>query len=140
MRKILVIFWSGTGNTQMMAEAIAEGAKNDDVSVELLPVSEASVSQVAGAQAIALGCPSMGDEVLEEDEMEPFVESINEVVRDKQLVLFGSYDWGDGQWMEEWEERMKGYGANLLTNGLIVNNTPDADDLELCKKLGRILK
>ncbi|MDO5725893.1 MAG: flavodoxin [Tissierellia bacterium] len=130
-----VIFWSGTGNTEAMAEAICEAL--DDA--ELLEVGDATVDDVANADAIAFGCPSMGDEVLEESEMEPFIESIEDAVKGKPIILFGSYDWGNGEWMEDWEERMKGYGAELVAPGLIVNLEPSDEDLEACKELAKKL-
>lgn len=141
MKKIVVIYWSGTGNTEQMAGAVADGAKNNEgVSVELLAVSNASKNHVLEADAVALGCPSMGDEVLEETEMEPFVKTIQAAeVAGKPLALFGSYGWGDGQWMADWVERMKGLGAVLVADGLIVQELPSEDGLNLCKELGRKL-
>ncbi|MEW9095898.1 MAG: flavodoxin [Clostridiaceae bacterium] len=139
MKNILIVYWSGTGNTEQMAAAIAEGAKNENVEVELLPVSQATLDKVKNANALALGCPSMGSEVLEEYEMEPFVESISNDVSGKPLALFGSYDWGDGQWMREWVERMEDCGANLIHEGLIIHLTPEDDGLEECKELGKKL-
>ena len=137
MKKIAVIYWSGTGNTEMMAKAIAEGAATGDIEVTLLNVANAKADDAFGADAVALGCPSMGAEILEEDEMEPFVASLDSAgIKDKPVVLFGSYDWGNGEWMKDWEERMKGYGAKLVEEGLIVNLTPDAAALEDCKALG----
>ena len=136
MKKVAVIYWSGTGNTEMMAKAVAEGAESDHSVVRLLSVDKASAEDVANADGVALGCPSMGAEVLEETEMEPFVASLEKVVAGKPLVLFGSYDWGNGEWMKDWEERMKGYGANLAAEGLIVNLTPSDEDLHACKELG----
>lgn len=139
MKTISIIYWSGTGNTEQMAAAIAEGAKKENVEVELLHVGQASLEQVKNANVLALGCPSMGAEVLEEYEMEPFIESISNDISGKPLALFGSYDWGDGQWMREWVERMEGYGANVINEGLIVHLTPEEDGLEKCKELGRQL-
>lgn len=140
MKKIAVIYWSGTGNTELMAKSVAEGASGDDTVVALLNVSDASIEDVKGADAIALGCPSMGDEVLEETEMEPFVDSLSGFVTDKPTVLFGSYGWGNGEWMEDWDEQMKGFGVHLVKESLILNETPDEDGLELCKSLGAALK
>ena len=140
MKKIKVIYWSGTGNTEMMAKAVADGASSGGSVVELLDVSKASADTVAQADAVALGCSAMGAEVLEEGEMEPFIESIKGVVSGKPIVLFGSYGWGDGEWMRDWEARMNSYGANLLADGLIINETPDADTLEQCKDLGKLLR
>lgn len=138
MKKISVIYWSGTGNTEEMAKAIAAGAGVDGVSVNLLSVDRASKDDVLKADAVALGCSAMGNEVLEEAEMEPFVASLEgENLSSIPLALFGSYDWGDGQWMREWADRMKEQGASLVEEeGLIIHNTPDEDGLELCKKLG----
>ena len=140
MKKIKVIYWSGTGNTEMMAKAVADGASSGGSVVELLDVSKASADTVAQADAVALGCSAMGAEVLEEGEMEPFIESIKAVVSGKPIVLFGSYGWGDGEWMRDWEARMNSCGANLLADGLIINVTPDADALEQCKDLGKLLR
>lgn len=137
--KISVIYWSGTGNTEAMAKAIAEGAKAQGATVSLLSVDQASLDDVINADGIALGCPSMGAEQLEDSEMEPFVESLEGKVSGKPTVLFGSYDWGSGDWMRDWEARMEGYGAKLVAEGLIVNLTPADDDLENCRNLGASL-
>lgn len=136
MKKVSVIYWSGTGNTEAMAKAVAEGAKAEGAEVKLLSVDEASSEDVTSADAIALGCPSMGAEVLEESEMEPFVESLQGKVTGKATALFGSYDWGSGEWMKDWEERMDSYGSKVVGEGLIVNLTPGDDDLEKCRQLG----
>ncbi len=137
MMKTAVIYWSGTGNTEMMAEALYAGIQENDQSAKCVRVDEATVDLIKEADVIALGCPSMGDEVLEEDEMEPFVEAIKDVVANKKVLLFGSYGWGDGEWMREWEIRMEGYQANIVLDSLIVNETPSQDDLEACKEIGR---
>ncbi len=139
MEKIAIVYWSGTGNTEKMAAAVAEGAKAAETEVSLTEVGKAAKAEVLGADAIALGCPAMGAEVLEEDEMEPFVQALESAISGKRLALFGSYDWGDGQWMRDWEERMKGCGAILADSGLIVHNTPDEDGLSQCRELGRKL-
>lgn len=137
MKSIAVIYWSGTGNTQQMAVAVAEGAKADGIEVVLKEVSSAAKEDIINADAVALGCPSMGSEVLEESEMEPFVEAIEaDSLTGKPLALFGSYDWGEGQWMEDWQERMSSHGAKLAADGLIIHNTPDDEGLKLCGELG----
>jgi len=137
MKNISIIYWSATGNTEKMAMAIAEGANVEGNIVRLIEVAKASKDDVLKADAVALGCPSMGAEVLEEDEMEPFVQSLEtENLKDKPMVLFGSYDWGDGQWMREWDERMKSLGVKLLADGLTIQNTPDEEGLTLCRQLG----
>lgn len=104
---ISVVYWSGTGNTQAMAEAVAEGIKAAGQEAELLEVGNADAATVAAGNAFALGCPSMGSEQLEEAEMEPFIEEIESLVSGKTILLFGSYGWGDGEWMRDWAERMK---------------------------------
>ncbi len=132
--KNAVIYWSGTGNTEMMAKAIAEGAGAD-----LFTVSEFS-GNVADYDRIAFGCAAMGAEVLEEDEFEPFFSSIEGSLSGKTVALFGSYGWGDGEWMRNWEERVKADGAVLFGDeGLIVNETPSDDDLAKCRKFGENL-
>lgn len=139
MNKVSIIYWSGTGNTETMANLIAEGAKEEGAEVEVKTVSNATISDIDSADVIALGCPSMGDEVLEESEMEPFIESIEDAVKGKKIALFGSYGWGDGKWMRDWEERMTGYGAIVINEGLIANYTPDSDKEKECLELGKEL-
>lgn len=125
-----VIFWSGTGNTETMAKAVAEGANTEAVAV-----SDFSGS-AADYDALAFGCPAMGDEVLEEAEFEPFFAGIENDLSGKKIAIFGSYGWGDGQWMRDWEERVKSKGAVLAAEGLICNEAPDDEMLEKCKALG----
>lgn len=132
--KTAVIYWSGTGNTEAMAAAVAEGA-----GAELFSVTDFSGS-VDDYDAIAFGCPSMGCEVLEEDEFEPFFTSIEASLSGKKVALFGSYGWGDGEWMRNWQERVIGDGAVLVNGeGLIVNETPDDAALDSCRALGKAL-
>lgn len=132
--KTAVIYWSGTGNTEQMASAIAEGA-----GAELFSVSEFS-KNINDYDRIAFGCSAMGDEVLEESEFEPFFSGIESSLNGKTIALFGSYGWGDGEWMRNWEERVKADGAVLIDDeGLIVNESPSDDDLAKCKILGEKL-
>jgi len=140
MKKISIIYWSGTGNTEQMAKEIARGAESKDgVEVQILSVENASIEDVQNADGVALGCPSMGAEELD-DEMENFVVSLENVNwGNKKLALFGSYDWGEGQWMREWEARMKAFGANLIQEGLIIQLTPDEDGNNRCRELGERL-
>ncbi|MGN0553418.1 MAG: flavodoxin [Oscillospiraceae bacterium] len=132
--KTAVIYWSGTGNTETMAKSVAEGA-----GAELFSVSEFS-GGIDDYEAIAFGCPAMGAEELEDSEFEPFFSSVESKLSGKKVALFGSYGWGDGEWMRNWEDRVKTAGAVLVNGeGVIANETPSDDDLEKCRELGRIL-
>lgn len=137
---IAVVYWSGTGNTQAMAEAVAKGIVEGGAEAELLPVDQADPAKIAAEDAFALGCPSMGAEELEELEMEPFVQALEGLVSGKKILLFGSYGWGDGEWMRTWEDRMKAAGAELVGGqGVIANEAPDKEALEACEKAGETL-
>ena len=122
MDKIAVIYWSGTGNTEAMANAIAEGIKSAGGEADVFAVSDFAVDTFDSYKKVALGCSAMGDEVLEEAEFEPFFCDIEGKLGDKKVALFGSYGWGDGKWMRDWEERVP--GANLFAEGLMVNGMP----------------
>lgn len=139
MKNIVVIYWSGTGNTEKMAKELVEGASIDGNNVTLLSVDKAKIDQVLNADVVALGCPAMGDEQLEESEMEPFVESISQAVIGKNIVLFGSYGGGNGKWMRNWEEKIIGFGGKLIKEGLIIHRDSLQDGLDQCKKLGEIV-
>lgn len=132
--KTAVIFWSGTGNTEAMANAVAEGA---GVSATQVSAFNGDVSEF---DAFALGCPAMGAEELEDTEFEPFFASIENKISGKKIALFGSYDWGDGEWMRLWADRVKAAGAEIVDGeGLICNNAPDDEDLAKCRELGKKL-
>ena len=131
--KTAVIYWSGTGNTEAMAKAVAEGA-----GAECFAVSEFS-GNVEDYDAIALGCPAMGAEELEEGEMEPFVTEVEGFAAGKTIGLFGSYGWGDGEWMRTWEESCRDKGANLVCDSVICQETPDDEALSACRSLGEAL-
>jgi flavodoxin short chain len=140
MKKVLIVYWSGTGNTQAMAESVAKGVSDGGGEGVLQPVGSATPDMVKGAEALAFGCPAMGAEVLEESEMEPFIASLGSAeVGDKSLGLFGSYDWGDGQWMRDWVERMKGLGARIDGEGIITQLEPNEESLTRCYDLGKRL-
>lgn len=136
---ISVVYWSGTGNTQAMAEAVVEGIKAAGQEAELLEVGNADAKTVATVDAFALGCPAMGAEVLEESEMEPFVEELESLVSGKKILLFGSYGWGDGEWMRTWEETCKADGAVLACDSVLANEAPDDDAVAACQALGKAL-
>ena len=139
MSKIAVVFWSGTGNTEAMAQAVAEGAGAKGAEVECIGASDFSADKVAEYDAIAFGCPAMGDEVLEESEFDPMFEDVEGSLSGKKIALFGSYGWGDGQWMRDWEERCKQAGAVLAIESVIANDAPDDDAVQQCKDLGAAL-
>lgn len=140
MNKIAIIYWSGTGNTEAMARAVEEGAKNAGAEVVLKTPGEISAGEAAAYDALALGCPAMGDEVLEEGEMEPFFTELEGSLSGKKVALFGSYGWGDGQWMRDWQDRVASAGASLCGGeGVIAQNAPDEDCLKECEDLGAAL-
>lgn len=107
MSKVAVVFWSGTGNTQAMANAVAEGAKAAGAEVSVFGPAEFGKDNVAEYDGIAFGCPAMGAEVLEESEFDPMFTNVEGSLSGKKIALFGSYGWGDGQWMRDWEDRCK---------------------------------
>lgn len=133
--KINIIFWSGTGNTESMAQAIFEGSKNNGNS-KLVTVDKATLDDIKEADILFLGCPSMGVEELEEGEMEPFMESISDDISGKKFVLFGSYGWGDGEWMQNWEQRIKNCGGLIIEESIICNESPEEDILKQLTALG----
>lgn len=140
MDKIYVVYWSQTGNTEVMAEAVGQGIRESGREAETLTVSQITADTLKEAQAFALGCPAMGDEVLEESEMEPFMEQLDPMISGKQIGLFGSYGWGDGQWMREWQDRVMADGAVVAGGeGIMAQEMPDEDVLAACRNLGRIL-
>lgn len=132
--KTAVIYWSGTGNTQAMAQAVAEGADAD-----LFGVSELDAGAAAQYGALALGCPAMGAEVLEESAFEPFFTELETHLAGKPVALFGSYGWGDGQWMRDWADRVRAAGAQLCAEPVTVNEAPQDSELDECRALGRAL-
>lgn len=140
MDKIYVVFWTQGGNTQAMAEAIGEGIREAGKEAEVVFVTGANLDELKAAPKFALGCPAMGAEVLEESEMEPFVCDVEGFASGKKIALFGSYGWGDGEWMRDWTTRMETAGATVLNGeGLICHETPDGDGLSECRELGKQL-
>ena len=140
MDKVIVAYWSQTGNTAAMAAALGEGITEAGKEAVVTDISSVSMDDLQAASAFALGCPAMGAEVLEEGEMEPFVTEVEAFAAGKKIGLFGSYGWGDGQWMRDWEDRMKAAGATVVGGeGVICQETPDDEALENCKALGKEL-
>jgi flavodoxin short chain len=140
VKKILISYWSGTGNTEAMAKRVARGVSDVGGEAVLKTAAETTPALVREAAALAFGCPAMGAEILEEGEMEPLIAGLGSAeIGGKALGLFGSYDWGDGQWMRDWVERMKGLGALVDGEGVIAQLTPDNDSLAKCYELGKRL-
>lgn len=139
MSKVAVVYWSMTGNTEAMANAVAAGAKNAGAEVDLLTSAEFDAGKMDAYDAVAFGCPAMGAEILEDGEFDPMFTECESKLSGKTIALFGSYDWGDGEWMRNWEERCKAAGANMACDFVICNLEPDADGISACEKLGAAL-
>lgn len=138
MSKIAIVYWSGTGNTEKMADCVAEGVQGAGGEARRFTPAEFDASQLGAFGAVAFGCPSMGSEQLEEAEFEPMFAGLEGSLGGKKIALFGSYGWGDGQWMRDWCARCEAAGANLYDEeGLIANETPNAGAQDACRELGR---
>ena len=137
MSKIQVVYWTQSGNTQAMAEAVGRGIEAAGKEAEVVDVSTADMDALKASSVFAMGCPAMGAEVLEESVFEPFFTEAEAFLENKPVALFGSYGWGGGAWMNDWAERTRNDGAKLFGNGLAVENTPDNDALAECRKLGK---
>lgn len=131
-----IIFWSGSGNTETMANSILKGCQENH-NAHLIEVDKATIDNVKEADILFLGCPSMGDEELEESVMEPFMESISSYIKDKKIILFGSYGWGDGQWMRDWEARIENSGGILAEESVLSNYDPSSEELDRLIYLGQ---
>ena len=139
MSKIAIVYWSGTGNTESMAYAVSEGAKDAGADTALFTAAEFSGSQVNEYDAIAFGCPAMGAEELEETEFAPLFQDCKSSLSGKRVALFGSYGWGDGEWMRTWEDECRDCGAVIAAESVICQETPDEDALQNCRALGAAL-
>lgn len=140
MAQVSIVYWSGTGNTEQMAEKIAEGVRQAGQEAVVLSADIANAADLKKEKAFALGCPSMGAEQLEETVMEPFMFELENGIGGKQVALFGSYGWGGGEWMRDWEDRIQNAGASVIGGeGIIVNGAPDGETEEKCVELGKAL-
>lgn len=140
MDMIIIAYWTQTGNTKAMAEAVGEGVEIAGKKADVRHISEVSMDSLREAQVFAMGCPAMGAEVLEEGEMEPFVMEVEGFAQGKRIGLFGSYGWGDGQWMRDWVDRMTSAGASVVGGeGVICQEAPDDTALAECEALGKQL-
>ena len=138
MKKTAVIYWSGTGNTEAMANAVAEGMKEVGAEVTVMTPDQVDAGAL-NYSAIAFGCPAMGSEVLEEMEFQPMFDACKRSLGGKRAALFGSYGWGDGEWMRTWESDCDSAGVNLVCESVICTETPDNAALEACRALGKAL-
>lgn len=139
MSKVAVVFWSGTGNTAQMAQAVVEGASVAGAEAVLINASQFSADDMDKYDSVAFGCPAMGAEVLEESEFQPMFDSVRSKLSGKKTRLFGSYGWGDGEWMRQWEEQVRSDGAILVADPVTSHENPDDTVLSDCRALGRSL-
>ena len=135
MNKVAVVYWTGSGNTETMAAAVAEGAETKGATVEQILAADFSLSAAEGYDAYAFGCPAMGAEELEDSEFQPMWDEVKGSLGDKKVVLFGSYGWGSGEWMDTWKEDAEEAGVNVI-DSLIINEQPDDDGIAACHALG----
>lgn len=139
MSKIAVVYWSGTGNTEAMANFVAEGAVSAGAEAEVIPCADFSADKTAGYDAIAFGCPAMGSEVLEEMDFQPMFDACKNMLSGKRVALFGSFGWGDGQWMRDWESDCSNAGISLTCESVTCCETPDDTALAACREMGKAL-
>ena len=139
MSKVAVVYWSGTGNTEIMAQKVFDGAKAAGAEAEIYQAADFSPEIMDRFDAIAFGCPSMGNEQLEESEFEPMFTACEPKLAGKKIALFGSYGWGDGEWMRNWDENCRAAGAVMACDFVICNESPDADAEAACEAMGRAL-
>ena len=133
--KTAVIYWSGTGNTEAMARAVAEGMTAAGMEAVLLTPAEVQPGDLNTYDAIAFGCPAMGSEELEYDEFQPMWDEVKETLGDKKVVLFGSYSWAEGEWMDNWKADADEAGVNVV-DSVICYDAPDDEGEAACKALG----
>ena len=139
MSKVGIIYWSSTGNTEAMAQAVEEGAKAAGADVEIMEVADADVDKALSYDVLALGCPAMGDEELEDSVFQPVFEACEPKLAGKKVALLGSYGWGDGDWMRSWEEKCQNDGVALAVDSVICNEEPDDEAQAACIELGKAI-
>ena len=136
MNNIAIVYWSGTGNTEAMAYAVRDGAIAAGLTADVFGPSEFDSAKLDQYDGVAFGCPAMGAEELEDSEYEPMFSALEGSLSGKKIALFGSYGWGDGQWMRDWEDRCRAAGAELISESVMANEAPDDDAITACKNLG----
>ncbi len=139
MSKVAVVYWSGTGNTEAMANKVAEGAKAAGAEVEVISADDFDGKDISGFDGVAFGCPAMGDEELEDSVFQPVFEACEAKLAGKKVALFGSYGWGDGEWMRSWEEKCQNDGVALAVDSVICNEDPDDEAQAACIELGKAI-
>ncbi len=139
MSKVAVVYWSGTGNTEAMANKVAEGAKAAGAEVEVISADDFDGTDISGFDGVAFGCPAMGDEELEDSVFQPVFEACEAKLAGKKVALFGSYGWGDGDWMRSWEEKCQNDGVALAVDSVICNEEPDDEAQAACIELGKAI-
>ena len=139
MSKVAVVFWSQTGNTESMANAVAKGATEGGAEVSLILAADFNAAAAGEYDGIAFGCPSMGVEVLEETEFQPMWDAVKGSIAGKKVVLFGSYGWGDGEWMRNWEADCKDNGIELAAESVTANDAPGDAEVQMCMDLGKAI-
>ncbi|MDO5755573.1 MAG: flavodoxin [Tissierellia bacterium] len=136
MKKLAIVYWSGTGNTEAMAEALRDGFQEKSDDMDYFFSDDFSSDMVDDYEKIAFGCPAMGDEVLEEDSFEPMFEDCEDHLKDKEIFIFGSYEWNNGEWMDDWKERCENIGAKFFADPLIAYDYPEDEILDQLKEIG----
>ena len=139
MSKVAVVYWSGSGNTEAMADKVAEGAKAAGAEVEVISADDFAGTDIEGFDGVAFGCPAMGDEELEDSVFQPVFEACEPKLAGKKVALFGSYGWGDGEWMRSWEEKCKNDGVVLAAASVFCNEAPDDEPQAACTDLGKAI-
>ena len=140
MSKVAVVYWSGTGNTEEMANIVAEGAKAAGAEVEVISADDFDGTDISSFDGVAFGCPAMGDEELEDSVFQPVFEACEPKLAGKKVALFGSYGWGDGEWMRNWVKQMQDAGAEVLGGeDAICCDAPDDEAEEKLVELGKKL-
>ena len=139
MSKVAVVYWSGTGNTEAMANKVAEGAKAAGAEVEVISADDFDGTDISGFDGVAFGCPAIGDEELEDCVFQPVFEACEAKLAGKKVALFGSYGWGDGEWMRSWEEKCQNDGVALAVDSVICNEDPDDEAQAACIELGKAI-
>ncbi len=137
MTRIAVVYWSDTGNTEAMAKVVGDAVAESGSSADIIFADSFGPEQIDSYDAFAFGCPAMGSEVLEEDVFEPMFSSIEGSLSGKKVLLFGSYDWGVGDWMQDWTDRTRSDGAEVVAS--VIAHLDEIDESELKGAAAKLL-